>query len=433
MIFSQIIKNHKHEVFPKIGFHKQNILSKIEKCRTPELGGHLYVCDECQSVHLLNNSCSNRNCPVCQGNKRKQWIEKQCNNLINAPYFHVVFTVPDVLNSLFLKHQVDCYNALYHSVWNTLKEFFENDEALSGKGGMLCILHTWGQNLAFHPHLHCLVPAAGIGNDGLFKLVKGRDKFLFDVKNMGKVFRAKFAEEMTALEKSGILKFSGLIRKQAFTKNWVVYCQRPFSTPENVVRYIGMYSHRVAISENRILNDKDGIITFKYKDYKNGGKQEVMPLRSDEFLRRFSMHILPRKFMKIRYYGLLNNRCKKDFILKAKDAVGLYSENKAVETTTQTPKSAEGIFIEANDILPVTDENQYDINDLDYGLDDEPITEKKTVIICPACKKGLLRKLTPITASDFETGIIVVNFKTGEIIFRSRDGPVTGDFKVILS
>jgi hypothetical protein len=137
--------------------------------------------------------------------------------------------------------------------------------------------------------------------------------------------------------------------------------------------------------------------------------------------------------MKIRYYGLLNNRCKKDFILKAKDAVGLYSENKAVETTTQTPKSAEGIFIEANDILPVTDENQYDINDLDYGLDDEPITEKKTVIICPACKKGLLRKLTPITASDFETGIIVVNFKTGEIIFRSRDGPVTGDFKVILS
>ena len=146
------------------------------------------------------------------------------------------------------------------------------------------------------------MPAAGIGNDGLFKLVKGRDKFLFDVKNMGKVFRAKFADEMTALEKSGKLKFSGLLRKLAFAKSWVVYCQRPFSSPENVVRYIGMYSHRVAISENRILEETNNEINFLYKDYKDNGTKKTMQLPSDEFLRRFSMHILPKKFMKIRYY-----------------------------------------------------------------------------------------------------------------------------------
>jgi len=432
MKISEIIKNHKSDVFPKIGYHKQHILSTIEKCRTPELGGHLYICEECQSVHLLNNSCSNRNCPVCQGNKRKQWIDKQCSNLINAPYFHVVFTVPDVLNELFLHHQVDCYNALYHSVWGTLKLFFAGDENLKGKGGMLCILHTWGQNLAFHPHLHCLVPAAGISADGEFKLVKGRDKFLFNVKGMSEVFRAKFAEEMTALEKSGKLKFSGLLRKQAFAKNWVVFAQRPFSTPENVVRYIGMYSHRVAISENRISDDKDGKISFWYKDYKDGGKKKIIELPSDEFLRRFSMHILPKKFMKIRYYGLFNNRCKKDFIHKAKAVVGLYSENKDAKAT-QTPKIAEELSIAANDILPVTDDSQEYINELDYGLDDEPVTEKKTMIICPVCKTGKLIRLAPISVVDFESGIIVVNTKTGEIVFRTRDGPVTDNFKVILS
>jgi hypothetical protein len=402
MAFEEIIKKYKNDVFPKIGFHQQNILRKIEKCRTPELGGHLYVCDECNSTLMLHNSCSNRNCPVCQGNKRKKWIEKQCENLVNVPYFHVVFTVPDILNNIFIKYQEDFYNILFHSAWETLKLFFKKDKSLSGKGGMLCILHTWGQNLSFHPHLHCLVPAAGISENGDLKLIRGKDKFLFNVKNLGKVFRAKFAEKITKLEKQTNFIFPPIIRKLMFEKNWVVYAQKPFSTPENVVRYIGMYSHRVAISANRILEEKNGEVKFNYKDYKDGGTIKIATLKSEEFLRRFAMHILPFKFMKIRYFGYFNNRCKKEFLQKAKDSVGLYINHE--ETNTDTNENSE-------------------ILNLDYELDDQEIVEKKHSHDCKNCNKGKLNKFISFSKEQFRAGLLVIDCKTGEILYKSRDGP----------
>lgn len=405
MKFTDIIKKYEPGISQKIGFHSHSILEKIQKCRTPELGGHLYVCEDCGSLHMLNNSCGNRNCPVCQGNKRKRWIEKQCDSLVNVPYFHVVFTVPDVLNSLFLKQQKECYNLLFHAAWDTLKTFFENDRALAGRGGMLCILHTWGQTLSFHPHLHCLVPAAGIGCAGEFKLVRGREKFLFDVKNMSRVFRAKFAAGLTLLQKSEKIYLPEITRNLMFKKQWVVYAQRPFSVPENVVRYIGMYSHRVAISEKRIIGDKDGMISFLYKDYRDEGKQKTMQLAGEEFLRRFAMHILPRKLMKIRYFGQLNNRCKKHFLHAARESVGLYRlENEDPEA-------------ENSEI------------DLDSDLDDEPIV-RKNVPACPHCKSLNMRKIASFACLRNFKELVKLDFETSTIVYKTRDGPQTGNLLI---
>jgi hypothetical protein len=295
---------------------------------------------------------------------------------------------------------------LYHSAWNTLKTFFSNDPALQGKGGMFCILHTWGQTLSFHPHLHCLVPAAGINSSGELKLIKGKDKFLFNIKNMSKVFRAKFAEELTRLEKKHkVSLIPPLTRKLMFSKSWVIFSQRPFSTPENVVRYIGMYSHRVAISENRILEDKDGMISFTYKDYKDNAKLKILSLDAVEFFRRFAMHILPYRFMKIRYYGLLNNLKKKYFLEKAIQSVGKYKTNKENQPDNQEPTDT--IF--------------------EDDLDDEPVTQKPIYnLTCPLCKKGRLQKIAKLTAFELYIGIEVI--KNGVAVYKSRDGPEIENF-----
>ena len=410
MRFSTIIQNHKTAILSKLTGHQQKILSTIENCRTPALGSHLYRCNDCNSLVLLHNSCSNRNCPVCQGNKRQRWIQGQCANLLNVPYFHVVFTLPHVLNPLFLQHPVVCYNALFHATWNTLKAFFSSETLLQGKGGMFCILHTWGQNLAFHPHLHCLVPAAGIGNDGDFKLLKGKDKFLFNVKAMSKVFRAKFAEELTVLEKKQVLVIPPITRGLMFAKKWVVFSQRPFSTPQNVVRYIGMYSHRVAISENRIIDDSDGKISMHYKDYKNAGEKKILQLESEEFLRRFAMHILPHKFVKIRYYGQLNNRNKKHFLELGTQQVGKFTQAVAENDPAVSQTDAEP----------------------DFGLDDSRTQSKVIRLIhCPYCKTGTLRLIASLARYGVDVEILVVDSATAEIICRSKDPPPDGKTMVM--
>jgi len=392
----------------KINFHSQSIFEKIQKCRTPELGGHMYVCEDCGSLHVLNNSCGNRNCPVCQGNKRKRWIERQCDSLVNVPYFHVVFTVPDLLNGLFLKHQKECYNLLFHSAWDTLRVFFENDRALAGRGGMLCILHTWGQTLSFHPHIHCLVPAAGISSKGEFKLVRGKDKFLFNVKNMSRVFRAKFAAGLTLLQKKEEISLSGITRGLMFKKQWVVYAQRPFSVPENVVRYIGMYSHRVAISENRIIGDTDGVISFYYKDYRDDAKRKIMQLPGEEFLRRFALHILPHRLVKIRYFGQLNNRMKKHFLLAAKETVGLYR----VENEEAGCEKSEF--------------------DFDLDLDDEPIRRKNTPV-CPHCKSLNMTKIAHFGCLHNFKELVSFDLGGKKVVYNSRDGPQVGNLLMTVS
>jgi hypothetical protein len=428
MILGQIIGENKSFVFDELTLHQQNVLSCIEKCRTPALGAHLYYCEDCNNTYLLNNSCGNRNCPVCQGSKRKKWIKKQCDNLVNVPYFHVVFTLPHVLNSLVLGNQAIYYNTLFKAAWQTLETFFRNDPQIQGKGSMLSILHTWGQNLAFHPHIHCLVPAAGIDKNGDLKIAKGQDKFLFNVKALGKMFRAKFAAGLTRLEKSGAIKVPPLVRRLMFDKQWVVFSQRPFSTPINVVRYIGMYSHRVAISQNRIIANQNGITSFYYKDYKDAGKKKIMNLGSREFLRRFSMHILPLRFTKIRYYGLLNNRLKKQFVQKAQMEFGEINLN--FDELSQTNNLVQETIGEANDEgHPEWAENAE--SEFDDQLDDMQSIKPNYRMHCPKCKSNRIRILAVLSKHEIIEAVAVVNNRTGELFFNSRDGPITQAHRII--
>jgi len=401
MNFSELIKSNKDLFYNSLTPHQLKIFKTLEQCRTSVLGAHAYYCPECEKILLMYNSCRNRNCPVCQGNKRRQWVENQKKNLVNVPYFHVVFTVPEVLNSIFLQNPVKVYNTLYHSAWETLQYLFENKNFDGGKGGMLCILHTWGQTLSFHPHLHCLVPGAVLNKNGDLKVVRS-EKFLFPVFAMAKIFRAKFAEKLTVLVNNGEINLSGLTRRLMFAKKWVVFSKAPFASPEIVVNYIGLYTHRIALSQNRILDNTDGKITFSYKDYKNKGIQKTMTLDTTEFFRRFSMHILPHQFRKIRSYGVLSNTNIKAFISKAGEQLP------PILPTQQTPEQ----------------------------IPEEKILQQNNAqvlmfIDCPYCKTGIMHRVFSIGSRQAKAGVKVINIRTAEIVFSSRAGPENALFQII--
>lgn len=288
-------------------------LHAIRKCRTKALGGHIDTCDSCNKLQMSYNSCRNRHCPTCQGHKREQWIDARKNELLPVTYFHVVFTMPDHLNVVCLQYPKEVYAILFKTAWATLKQFGENPEHLGAKMGMIGVLHTWGQNLSLHPHLHCIVPAGGVTKAGNWKSTKSKGKFLFDVKAMSKVYRAKF---VMVIRKT-IPDLPQELYNKLFEKQWVVYAKKPFGRPENVIEYLGRYSHKIAISNHRILNidQENHRVTFQYKEYRNGGKKTALPLDNKEFIRRFSMHILPKGFTRIRHYGILSGIWKKDKFL----------------------------------------------------------------------------------------------------------------------
>ena len=276
-------------------------LSALLRCRTSSLGGHVDKCDKCGHIRISYNSCRNRHCPKCQNTHREAWIENRKHDLLPVPYFHVVFTVPDKLNSLFLQHPVILYNVLFASTWETIAQF--SYTKLHAETGMVAILHTWGQNLSVHPHVHCVVPGGGINFKGQWKQVKTSKNgkvFLFKIENLSKVFRAKF---INVLEKM-------LLQDERFVQDlrktdWVVYAKEPFAGPEQVIEYLGRYTHKVAISNHRILNVDETGVCFSWRDYRDD-KVKAMTLEGDEFLRRFCMHILPKRFVRIRHYGLLS-------------------------------------------------------------------------------------------------------------------------------
>jgi len=374
----------------KLTEHQRQVLSDIKNCRTGHFGAHLYMCPNCEKTHLLNNSCRNRNCPVCQGNKQRKWVEKQCSNLLNVPYYHVVFTVPEILNPLFLFRPKILYSILFSSVWKTIKKFFNDEKFFGGKGAMLSVLHTWGQTLMLHPHLHCIIPGAGIDKNGNFAIIKGNDKYLFPVKALGTVFRAKFAAELTLQAKIHHFEIPTDMRRLMFSKNWVVFCKRPFGNPQAVVAYLGRYTYKSAISQNRILRDNDGKISFSYKDYRNKGINKEMELPAAEFFRRYALHILPKKFIKIRHFGMLSNSNRKTFVEKGASIVGKF-ENKTIEANRQKKE-----------------------ND----------TFTPSLILCPSCKTGRLINIATITPQLYLRGFQIINENTGEIlVFHARDGP----------
>lgn len=260
----------------------------------------------CGHVRISYNSCRNRHCPKCQNTQREAWTESRKADLIPVPYFHVVFTVPDKLNGLFLKHPAMLYNLLFASAWETIAQF--SYTRLQTETGMVAVLHTWGQNLSLHPHLHCVVPGGGINYKGQWKQVKtsvNGKVFLFNVKNLSVVFRGKFIgrlQKLMSLEEPFI--------RQLYKDNGVVYSKEPFAGPQQVVEYLGRYTHKVAISNHRILNIDDTGVCFRYLDYRDN-KQKNMCLQGPEFLRRFCQHILPRRFVRIRHYGLLSTTRRK--------------------------------------------------------------------------------------------------------------------------
>ena len=282
-------------------------LHAVRRCRTAALGAHVDGCTSCGHLRISYNSCRNRHCPKCQGAQREQWIQARETELLPVPYFHVVFTLPDTLNALCLHKDKEVYNILFQSAWHVLNSFGHDHKWLGAQNGMISILHTWGQTMTLHPHLHCIVPGGGINKQGKWKTARSDGKYLFNAKAMSKVFRGKFIALLKERLPEAMLPE---VVNDLYKKDWVVYAKRPFGGPQSVIEYLGRYTHKIAISNHRIKNIEDGKVTFSYKDYKQAAVKKEMTLEAMEFIRRFAMHILPKGFVRIRHYGILSSTCK---------------------------------------------------------------------------------------------------------------------------
>lgn len=331
---SDYVQNH------NVSIAQQQVLNALRSCRTNELGAHVDECDVCGFQKISYNSCRNRHCPKCQTFKKEKWLDVQKQYLLDIPYFHVVFTVPSELNPIIFQNQETCYNILFRATSETLLELCEDKRYLGAKPGITSILHTWGQNLLFHPHIHCVVTGGGLNE--INRWVSSQKKFFLPVKVLSSKFRGKFL----ALLKSAPLHFYGsidaynekdtLIRKvisPLYQKNWVVYCKRPFNGAEKVFDYLGRYTHRVAISNNRILSISDDKVTFAWRDYADHNRNKSMTVSAQEFIRRFLLHVLPKGFRKIRHYGILAAREKSDRIRLCKKLT--HSHHRTELLTTQ--------------------------------------------------------------------------------------------------
>src|ERR1700680_1919737 len=297
-------------------------LRAIRNCRTAALGGHLQQCDRCGHRVILYNSCRHRHCPKCQATARARWLEQRESELLPVPYFHVVFTLPKQIGYLALQNARTIYNILFRAAAQTLLETAADPRLLGASIGLLAVLHTWGQNLHLHPHLHCVVPGGGISPDGARWVGCKKKSFFLPVKVLSSRFRNLFLMYLRNASQAGRLKFygemAGLARPAAFEAlcrqarriKWVVFVKPPFGGPEQVLKYLARYTHRVAISNRRLLSMEDGRVAFEYKDYADGNQTKVMTLEATEFIRRFLLHILPRGFVRIRQFGFLANRAR---------------------------------------------------------------------------------------------------------------------------
>lgn len=303
---ARIIDGQWKWVLANCNSHQIRMLQAIRVCRTPAMGGHLYGCNNCGAKHFRYNSCRNRHCSQCQQTQKQRWIQKQESRLLPCPYFHLVFTIPQQLNAYCLFNPQALYKILFTSAWKTLNQFAWNHKYLGAQIGATMILHTWGSNLSFHPHIHCIIPAGGISIRNQWKEAKGKGKFLFPVKALSNVFRAKFLQSLknrTTTEQSLI--------DMLFKKDWVVYAKPPFGGAKAVIKYLARYTHNIAISHHRILGSDAKQVHFTYTDYRHRNQKKKMQLASTEFVRRFAMHILPRGFRRIRHYGILSSVWKK--------------------------------------------------------------------------------------------------------------------------
>jgi hypothetical protein len=297
----------------RVSHQQEKAAHAITVCRTAELGGHVEVCDTCGHERISYNSCRNRHCPKCQATKRETWVQARLDDLLDTVYFHVVFTVPDCLDELFRSNEKAAYSALFRASADTLLELAADKRHLGCKVGFTSVLHTSGQNLGYHPHIHAVVCAGGIDEHGTFR--HARRKFFIPVKVLSRVFRGKLTETLKGLTLT-IRGFDDPKRiadaiALSWEREWVVYCKRPFRDAACVIGYLGRYTHKTAISNSRILKVGDGKVTFKWRDYRDNNKIKVMALGAGEFIRRFLTHVLPSGFMRIRHYGFLANNGKR--------------------------------------------------------------------------------------------------------------------------
>jgi len=308
-------------------------LRAIATCRTAALGGHRETCDHCGAVRVAYNSCRNRHCPKCQTLTKERWLAARKADLLPVPYFHVVFTLPHDLNALAQGHPRVLYALLFRAAADTLLTFGRDPRHLGGTIGITAILHTWGQALTQHLHLHCVVTGGALAADGA-RWIRGRPSFLFPVRALATVFRAKYLAGLHHARAAGQLTFAGgtasLADRRAFTAflrqlravDWVVYAKRPFAGPAHVLEYLGRYTHRVALSNNRLVDHAEGRVRFRWRDYADHDRVKVMTLAVDEFLRRFLLHVVPRGFMRIRHFGLLANRTRSHTLPRCRVLLG---------------------------------------------------------------------------------------------------------------
>jgi hypothetical protein len=300
-------------------------LRAIELCRTPALGGHIDRCDRCGHEHLAYHSCRNRHCPKCQWKTSQQWMEDRSRELLPVPYFHVVFTVPSELREIAMRSHRVFYTILFRAVSQTLMTIAGDPKHLGATIGFIAVLHTWTQILTFHPHIHCVVPAGGFSADGKRWIRCRRKRFLFSVHVLSALFRGRMLALLRDAIRNGEIdppaNWRSLLDKAA-RKSWVVYTKRPFAGPEPVLRYLSLYTHRIAISDRRIVRFEDGQVTFRWKDRNHGNRPRLMTLDGEEFLRRYLLHVLPDRFVRIRHYGFLGNRVKDRSIERARALLG---------------------------------------------------------------------------------------------------------------
>jgi hypothetical protein len=312
------------------------VMSAIQNCRTAALGGHVEGCEECGLVRVAYNSCRNRHCPKCQSAAARAWLAAREADLLPVGYFHVVFTLPAQVSDIAWQNKTLLYDLLLRAASQTVMTIAADPRHLGARVGITAVLHTWGSAMTHHPHVHMIVPGGGIARDGS-RWIAARPAFLLPVRVLGKLFRRLFMTQLIALHRSGKLTFfggqAGLSDRRAFLrhlapvrqKRWVVYAKPPFAGPEAVLAYLSRYTHRVAISNRRLLALDPAGVTFRYKDYRRSGsdRQQVMTLEPHEFIRRFLLHVLPRGFHRIRHYGLLASNTRKASIARARELLAV--------------------------------------------------------------------------------------------------------------
>jgi hypothetical protein len=325
---------------------QRRVMTAIEVCRTAALGGHLERCDQCGHERNCFNSCRDRHCPKCQSLARAQWIEDRQSELLEVPYYHVVFTVPEEIATIAYQNKEVVYGILFHATAETLRTIAADPKHLGAEIGFFAVLHSWGQNLLFHPHLHCMVPGGGLSPDGQ-RWIPCPPGFFLPVRVLSRLFRRLFLESLQRSFDSGKLRFLGALEplreRVVFARHlapaksceWVVYAKRPFAGPQQVLDYVGRYTHRVAISNNRLVDIENDRVRFHWKDYRHEGQIKTMTLSADEFIRRFLLHVLPNRFQRIRYYGFLGNRYRQERLDQCRRLLGMQI---AVLPTTAAPE-----------------------------------------------------------------------------------------------